>query len=113
MGDTKKEILNRIYLVYIFICLFGFAIIGRIWQLQYVEGDKWRAMADSLTTKLKKIEPARGNIYTADGSLLATSVPIYDLRVDMLSESITKEIFNDNVDSLSICLAKLFKDKSA
>ena len=113
MGDTRKEILNRIYLVYIFMCLFGIAIICRIWQLQYVEGDAWRSMADSLTTRLKKIDPARGNIYTSDGSLLATSVPIYDLRVDMLSDAITREVFNENVDSLAICLAKLFKDKSA
>jgi len=113
MGETKKDILQRVYLVYIFICIFGAAIVGRIWHLQYVQGDAWRAQADSLTTKLKTIEPSRGNIYTSDGSLLATSVPIYDLRVDILSESITKEIFNDNIDSLSICLAKLFKDKPA
>ena len=113
MGDTKRDILHRVYLVYIFICIFGAAIVFRIWHLQFVEGDTWRAKADSLTTKLKTIEPSRGNIYTSDGSLLATSVPIYDLRVDILSESITKEIFNDNIDSLSICLSKLFKDKPA
>lgn len=113
MGDTKKDILGRVYLVYFCICIFGAAIVGRIWHLQFVEGDTWRAKADSLTTRLNKIEPSRGNIYTSDGSLLATSVPIYDLRVDMLSESITKEIFNNNVDSLSIYLSKLFKDKPA
>ncbi|MDQ3051768.1 MAG: cell division protein, partial [Bacteroidota bacterium] len=113
MGDTKKDILKRVYLVYLFICIFGAAIVGRIWHLQFVEGDSWRAKADSLTTRLNKIEPARGNIYTSDGSLLATSVPIYDLRVDMLSESITKEIFNNNIDSLSICLSQLFKDRPA
>ncbi len=113
MGDTKRDILKRIYFVYGFICLFGFAIVAKIWHIQFVEGDNWRAKADSLTTRLNKIEPARGNIYTSDGSLLATSVPIYDLRVDLLSESITREIFNDQVDSLSICMAKLFKDRSA
>lgn len=113
MGDTKKDILKRVYLVYLFICIFGAAIVGRIWHLQFVEGDSWRAKADSLTTRLNKIEPARGNIYTSDGSLLATSVPIYDLRVDMLSESITKEIFNNNIDSLSISLSRLFKDRPA
>jgi cell division protein FtsI (penicillin-binding protein 3) len=113
MGDNKRDILVRVYFVYAFICLFGLAIIARIWHLQNVEGDYWRAKADSLTTRLKKIEPARGNIYTADGSLLATSVPIYDLRVDMLSDAITKEIFNDKVDSLAGCMARLFKDKPA
>jgi cell division protein FtsI (penicillin-binding protein 3) len=90
MGDTKRDILKRIYFVYGFICLFGLAIVAKIWHLQFVEGDFWRAKADSLTTRLNKIEPARGNIYTSDGSLLATSVPIYDLRVDLLAESNTK-----------------------
>lgn len=113
MGDTKKDILKRIYLVYLFICFFGAAIIGKIWHLQFVEGPAWRAKADSLTTKLNKIEPSRGNIYTSDGSLLATSVPIYDLRIDILSESITKEIFNNNIDSLAISLSRLFNDKPA
>lgn len=113
MGETKKDILLRVYLVYIFVCLFGLAIVVRIWHLQYVEGDQWRAKADSLTTKVQNIDPSRGNIYSADGSLLATSVPIYDLRVDMMTESITKELFNEKIDSLSQCLANLFKDRSA
>src|SRR5688572_15670044 len=113
MGETKRDILKRIYFVYGFICLFGIAIVAKIWHLQFVEGDIWRAKADSLTTRLINIDPARGNIYTSDGSLLATSVPIYDLRIDLLSESITKEIFNDQVDSLSICLSRLFKDRAA
>jgi cell division protein FtsI (penicillin-binding protein 3) len=112
MGETKKDILLRVYLVYIFICLFGLAIVVKIWHLQYVEGDYWRAKADSLTTKLQNIEPSRGNIYSSDGSLLATSVPIYDLRVDMMTETITKNIFNENVDSLSILLSRLFNDRS-
>ncbi len=113
MADNKTDILRRIYFVYGFICLFGFAIIGRIWQLQFVQGDQWRAKADSLTTSVQTIEPARGNIYSADMNLLATSVPIYDLRVDMLADAVTAEIFNNNIDSLSIYLANIFKDRSA
>jgi cell division protein FtsI (penicillin-binding protein 3) len=113
MGEAKKDILVRVYLVYFFMCLFGAAIVVRIWHLQQVEGETWRAKADSLTTKLENIEPARGNIFSADGSLLATSVPIYDLRVDMMTESITKDVFNEHVDSLSICLSRLFRDRSS
>ncbi|MBK6644076.1 MAG: hypothetical protein IPG39_24060 [Bacteroidetes bacterium] len=59
------------------------------------------------------MEPARGNIYATDLSPLATSVPVYDLRVDMLSDAITNEVFNSKVDSLSQALAGLFKDQPA
>lgn len=111
MAETKKDILRRVYLVYILICLFGGAIIFKVWHLQNVEGDHWRAMADSITTDLRIIDPARGNIYATDMSPLATSVPVYDLRVDMLSDAITNEVFNAKVDSLSICLSRLFNDK--
>ncbi len=112
MKETQKDILWRIYLVYIFICLFGIAIIAQVFRLQFIQGAYWREKADSLTLAYKKIEPSRGNIYSADGSLLATSVPIYNIHVDFFSDAITKEIFNNNIDSLSYCLSLLFKDKS-
>jgi cell division protein FtsI (penicillin-binding protein 3) len=112
MKETQKDILWRIYLVYIFICLFGIAIIFQVFRLQFIQGTYWREKADSLTLAYKKIEPSRGNIYSADGSLLATSVPIYFIHVDFLSDAITNEIFNNNIDSLSYCLSFLFKDKS-
>lgn len=112
MSDIKKSILTRVYVVYAFMCLFALAIIGRVFQLQFVEGDYWRGKADSLTLAYRTIEPSRGNIFSADGSLLATSVPYYDLRMDMKADGISKELFNEKLDSLSLCLSVLFKDKS-
>ena len=50
-------------------------------RIQTVQGAYYRDMADSLTTAYRNIEAVRGNIYAADGSLLATSVPIYDVRL--------------------------------
>jgi cell division protein FtsI (penicillin-binding protein 3) len=55
----------------------------------------------------------RGNIYAADGSLLATSLPRYDVHVDMLAAGMNKQLFTQGLDSLSECLSELFKDKSA
>ena len=71
-------------------------------------------MADSLSTKEFEIQAARGNIYSNDGSLLATSIPEYELRMDMLAGGIQdKDVFNGKVDSLAFKLADFFKDKSA
>jgi cell division protein FtsI (penicillin-binding protein 3) len=112
MMDIKKDILLRVYFVYALIFLFAMAILGRVFQLQYVEGDYWKQRSDSLTLAYKTIEPSRGNIFSADGSLLATSVPLYDLRMDMKAESITDKIFNAGIDSLALNLAALFQDKS-
>lgn len=110
--DKKKDILWRIYLVYFIICLFGVAIISKVLIIQFVEGDEWRAKAESLSTRFFDIEAVRGNIYDANGSMLATSIPYYEVGMDVNTEAITKEIFRDNVDSLAWCLSNLFKDRS-
>ncbi len=112
MPENKKDILWRIYLVFGGFLLFGFAILGKIGHLQFSEGDYWKKKADSLTLKYQNIEPMRGNIYASDGSLLATSLPRYDVHVDMVSAGKDKQFFLDQVDSLSICLSQLFGDKS-
>jgi cell division protein FtsI (penicillin-binding protein 3) len=78
-----------------------------------VEGEKWRAMADSLSTRFANVEAARGNIYSIDGSLLATSVPEYEVRMDMLAGGIEKDdVFYEKVDSLAAKLSVFFGDKS-
>lgn len=86
-------------------------IAAKTWQVQFVEGAHWVAKASSLTTKYHNIEAVRGNIYASDGSLLATSVPIYEVRMDVNADALTKERFYEGLDSLAYCLSSLFKDK--
>ncbi|MCW3070235.1 MAG: cell division protein FtsI/penicillin-binding protein 2 [Bacteroidetes bacterium] len=111
--EERKDILWRVYLIYFIICLFGVAIISRVFFIQFSEGDKWRAQAEKFSTRVFEIEAVRGNIYDVNGSLLATSLPYFEAGMDVNTDAITKKIFDDNVDSLSLCLADLFKDKSS
>lgn len=110
--DIKKDILWRVYLVYIFIGLFGVAVIGRVIQIQFLQGEVWKQKAKEMTTAFRSIEAVRGNIFARDGSLLATSVPIYDIHMDMLADGITREKFDENIDSLAICLSRMFPSKT-
>lgn len=109
----RKDIILRVYFTFLLLALVAIAIFSRAIQIQFVEGEQWKRMSDSLTTDYIDVEAGRGNIYSSDGSLLATSLPEYELRMDLMTETLTKEIFNENVDSLAICLANLFKDKTA
>jgi len=112
--NIRANILLRVYLAFGLIVLFALAVLLRLGDVQFIQGKKWKAMADSLSTKEFEIEAARGNIYSIDGSLLATSVPEYELRMDLFAGGIQKdEIFNSKVDSLAMSLAQFFKDKSA
>jgi len=98
--------------VYAFIALFALVILGQTFNVQYVQGAEWREKAENLTTGYKNIEAVRGNLYASDESLLATSVPIYEVRFDANTEALTTDIFNQGVDSLALQLSQLFKDKS-
>ncbi|MDI9339325.1 MAG: penicillin-binding protein [Sediminibacterium sp.] len=110
--ENKKDILSRTYLVYIFMCVFAFAILYRICVIQFVQGDEWRNKAETYTTKVFEIEAVRGNIFDANGSLLATSLPYYEVGVDICAPSIDDKLFKENKDSLSFLLSRLFHDRS-
>jgi cell division protein FtsI (penicillin-binding protein 3) len=89
------------------------AVLARVFQIQVIEGDEWRQKSDNLTIDYRTIDAVRGNIYAVDGSLLATSVPKYEVRFDPNADAVTDALFDDNIDSLSWYLADLFEDRSA
>lgn len=110
MKDPKKDILWRVYLVYLLICIFGLTVLGKVVQLQFSEGDYWKRIADSTTIKNITIEAKRGNILAEDGSILATSLPTYDLFWD--ASVVDDKLYEEKSDSLAYCLSNLFKDRS-
>lgn len=114
--DVKKDILWRVYLCFLGMVLLGMVVLGRAFYIQRVEGSFWKSMGDSLHQKFMPLLAERGTIYSEDGNMLSTSVPIFDVYVDFGAEGLREkngERFKDNIDSLSISLAKLFKDKTA
>lgn len=112
MKGSKNTILSRIYLIYGMITLFALIIFGQTVNIIFFQGDEWVAKQEQLTRKFREIEAVRGNIYASDGSLLATSIPKYEVRFDPNAEAISDEFFSENVDSLAIKLSQLFKDRS-
>ena len=110
--NTKKDIFWRIGLAYLFMIMLGAAIAWKVFYIQSVEGQRYRSMADSITTRYMPVLADRGNIYSYDGRLLATSLPNFEVRMDMKADGLTHEIFQQGIDSLSGCMAGLFRDKS-
>ncbi len=108
----KQVIFSRVYLVYGMICLFAMIIVGQAVNLQLVQGEKWRGKEESLTRNFREIEAVRGNIYASDESLLATSIPKYEVRFDAYTDALTDDYFNEYVDSLAFELSQLFPEKS-
>ncbi|MEI6059462.1 MAG: penicillin-binding protein [Bacteroidota bacterium] len=110
--DSRKSILTRVYLVYGFMFVIGLAIIAKILYIQLVEGDKLKEKAKKLSLGFSNIEPNRGNIFDINGEILATSVPMFEIHMDLDSLLTPDSTFNKYADSLAISLSSYFKDKS-
>ncbi|MBT8302010.1 MAG: transpeptidase family protein [Maribacter sp.] len=105
MPITQKRILTRLYFVAGFLFLFAGAVLFKLVSIQMVHGDKYRDLAMKRTEKVFTIAPNRGNLYSDDGSLLATSVSKYTIRFDAVT--VNDDDFKENVKPLSNALAKL------
>jgi len=112
LTEQKKDILWRVYLVYFGILIFGIAIITKMILIQIVEGEKLKLKAQHQELTVANLEASRGNILAIDGSLLATSVPIFEIRFDVASPHISDELFYNKIDSLARGLAETFKKSS-
>ena len=109
--NIKKSILLRARVAFILVALFAFAIVFRILQIQLQDGKKWKQISERNAVQYKTIKATRGNIYSDNGSLLATSLPFYKVAMD--PTVIDVEIFNKKLDSLCILLADYFKGGNA
>ncbi|MEO8517433.1 MAG: penicillin-binding protein [Flavobacterium sp.] len=111
MAVENRNILKRVYLVALVVLIMATAIGVKLTNIQWVEGDYYRKLAKERSVKNFVIPANRGNVYSSDGSLLATSIPNYTIRFDAVAPS--KENFNNNVKALSDSLSVLFKKPSS
>ncbi len=111
--QVKKDIMWRINGSFIIICMMSLAILFQIIRIQVVEGPIILKFADSTRLNWINISPSRGNIFSADGKLIATSIPVYDIHIDTQVDGFLKAGINKSkIDSLGSALSNLFKDRS-
>ena len=101
---NEKNILNRLYFIAVCMFIFGLAVMFKLFNIQFVQGDKYRAMASERIIKNVVIPANRGNVYSVKGNLLATSIPKYDIRFDAMTP--TNKTFEKYVKPLSDSLSK-------
>jgi len=104
--ERKNELLIRVYLIFFLFIVLAFVIIGKVVNTTVVEGERWRSQGQK-NMKWIEAEGERGNIYDVNGNLLATSLPYFDVKVDLLPSKEDK-YFNENIDGLSKKLAEHF-----
>ena len=108
MAVSEKNILNRLYFIAGCMFVFALAVVFKLVSIQFIQGDAYRALADKRALEDFDIPANRGNVYSADGSLLATSIPKYDIRIDAIQakDAVFEKHINALADSLHVYKGK-------
>ena len=113
LRSTKGNKAMRNYMV--IVAALGVVVLGILWSIfntAFIEKDFWMAVAEKQQRPNRQVLARRGNIYSADGKLMATSAPKFYLYMDFKTNGFDPEVFNRNLDSLSLLLSQKLKDKS-
>lgn len=113
--EIKKDILWRVYLCFIGMAALSFIILGKATIIQNVQGDHWRTMGDSMHQKIVEINADRGTIFSEDGQMLSTSLPQFDIYMDMMADGLREKnarVYKKYIDSFAIRMSQYFGDKT-
>ncbi len=102
----------RVNLAFLGLMFLGIAVFWRASNLIGSEGEPYLLQATESNRKLFEIPANRGDLYDCKMNLLASSVPLYELRVDFGVDAMHDTAFYRLLDSLSYGLANLFPKKN-
>lgn len=114
--EVKRDILWRVYLSFLGIAVLSVFIVTKAFYIQRFQGSYWKSMSDSLHQRIEPLDAERGTIYSEDGQMLSTSIPTFDIYMDMEADGLREKNgkrFRENVDSFSVALANYFGDRTA
>lgn len=114
--EVKRDILWRVYLCFLGIVMLCLFVLGKAVYIQRVQGSYWKSLSDSLHIKQNELDAERGTLYSENGDMLSTSIPFFNIYIDFGADGLREKNgkrFKENLDSLSLCLANLFKDQKA
>lgn len=115
--NIKQDFIERASHLYIGLIVVGMAIVVKLVYVQFFDTYKgkgeqramrWIDRMEGVKIKQDTLRAMRGNIYGVDGSLMATSIPTYEVGLDpTIADSAD---FAQQVDSLGLLLSRVFRD---
>lgn len=115
--------MTRYFFVVLVMSVIGVLIIAKGAIIMFAERQYWQDVADRFVKENVTIKPNRGNILSADGKLMASSLPEYKIFMDFMTgerdekrrkkEQHRKDsVWNANLDSICIGLNQIFPEYS-
>jgi cell division protein FtsI (penicillin-binding protein 3) len=123
MEVKKRNIMTRYFFVVLIMALVGIAIVVKASVIMFGQREYWQAVAERFVNDSIPLKPNRGNILSAGGKLMASSLPEYRIYMDFMSSERDKErrekdqarrdaLLKENIDSICRGLHRIFPDKS-
>ena len=97
----------RIILIYFLAFIISTTVVAKIINIQQFEPP----INTTSQPKFESVVAPRGNILSDNGSILAISMPLYKVHIDMTV--IDEDLLNTYIDEISVGLSQIFKDTSA
>jgi len=107
MGKMNFGDVWRVLLIYVLMLVVGVAIVIKIVVIQTVDRDELLESARKADIRMVKVPAVRGNIFSKNGTLLATTIPVFDIYFDPVA--VPEERFNEDIGKLSDSLSKMLK----
>ena len=89
--ENRHNILLRYAFILICILLMAAAIVYKLIDNTVISAPEWNKKAMTELSRTEKIMPERGNILASDGSVLATSLWFYTVRIDYRCEKFAED----------------------
>lgn len=109
-SNSDFDTLWRVYLVYGLMLLFAIAVIVKIIYIQVAERDELLEYAAKADTRIVEVPAMRGNVFSKNNTIIATTIPVYDIFFDPVA--VKDEVFDRDVRGLSDSLSVMFRDYS-
>lgn len=106
--------MTRYFFVVLIMGLAGVAIVVKAAMTMFAEREYWQDVAERFVKENVVVRPNRGNILSADGRLMASSLPEYRIYMDFKAGGEVKDtMLVHHMKEISEGLHKIFPDKSA
>lgn len=114
MAVNKKNIMTRYFFVVLLMSLMGIAIVVKGGFIMFAERPYWQEVADRFVRENVTVKPNRGNILSADGKLMASSLPEYRIYMDFKAGGEKKDtMLMNHLNEICTGLNRIFPDRSA
>lgn len=113
MPLIKKQIVFRMAVIFVMVTACFVAVAVKMFIIQTVQRDELLELDKQ--TPNREIVATRGNIYSCDGKLMASTVPFYRVYMDTQTEYLKAnggQHLRQEIDSLAWCLSHKFGDRT-